>query len=180
MTSRTSQLEGEIAELQRELAKLAAAQAEMDKIRADENALYVKDKAELEEGLEGVKLALKILRDYYAKEDIAHEAASGAGSGIIGLLEVVESDFSKGLAEKMSIEESAVAEYKAETKANEISKVTMEQDVKYKTKEVVGLKDSLAEANSDLSSVQTELDAVLKDSLAEANSDLSSVQTELD
>merc|ERR1719161_1388824 len=99
MTSRTSQLEGEIAELQSELAKLAAAQAEMDKIRADENALYVKDKAELEEGLEGVKLALKVLRDYYAKEDTAHQAATGAGGGIIGMLEVIESDFSKGLAE---------------------------------------------------------------------------------
>ena len=36
-------------------------------------------------------MALKVLRDYYAKEGDAHGKASGAGGGIIGLLEVTES-----------------------------------------------------------------------------------------
>ena len=41
----------------------------------------------------------------------AHDSADGAGSGIIGMLEVIESDFSKGLAEMISVEETAQAEY---------------------------------------------------------------------
>merc|ERR1719207_257659 len=107
----------------------------MDKIRAEEHEAHTTNRAELEEGLEGVKLALKILREYYAKEDKAHKAAEGAASGIIGLLEVIESDFTKGLAEMIATEETAAADYDKETKESEILKVTMEQDVKYKTKE---------------------------------------------
>merc|ERR1719160_662447 len=115
----------------------------------------------MEEGLEGVKLALKILREYYSK-DAAHESASGAGGGIIGMLEVIESDFSKGLAEMIAEEESAAAEYEKITKENEIAKATKEQDVKYKTKEAKGLDTAVAEATADRSGAQTELDAVLE------------------
>merc|ERR1719158_1519544 len=106
MTAKSAQLKEEVATLTKELAELAASQAEMDKVRADEKAAYDKNKPEMEEGLEGIKLALKVLRDYYAKEDKGHEAAEGAGSGIIGMLEVIESDFAKGLAEMISIEEA--------------------------------------------------------------------------
>merc|ERR1740121_1617611 len=102
-------------------------------MRQRENKDYVASKADMEQGLEGVKLALKVLRDYYAK-DKAHDAAEGAGANIIGLLEVVESDFSKGLAEMTATEESAQASYDTETKENEIEKTTKDQEVKYKTK----------------------------------------------
>merc|ERR1711983_755899 len=112
-------------------------------------------------GLKGVQLALKALRDYYAK-DKAHASDEGGGAGIIGLLEVVESDFSKGLIEMTSTEESAQATYDKETKENEIEKVTKEQDIKYKTEEATGLDKATAEATSDKSGVQEELDAVLE------------------
>merc|ERR1719247_1232210 len=123
------------AKLKEEVAALAKAQAEMDKLRAEEKAVFDKNSAEMEKGVEGVKLALKVLREYYAKDDKSHSSAEGAGSGIIGLLEVCESDFSKGLAEMIAAEETAVNEYESTTKENEITKATKEQDVKYKTKE---------------------------------------------
>merc|ERR1719379_757319 len=122
MSARSAQLKNEVAALQKELADLAATQAEMDKIRQEEKEIYETNRPEMEEGIEGVKLALKILREYYAKEDKAHAAAEGAASGIIGLLEVCESDFMKGLAEMISMEETAQAEYESETKENEIEK----------------------------------------------------------
>merc|ERR1712008_598695 len=99
-----------------------------------------KAKAAMDAGIKGVQLALKTLRDYYAK-DKAHAADEGGGAGIIGLLEVVESDFSKGLIEMTSTEGAAQASYDQETKENEIEKAT-------------------AEATSDKSGVQEELDAV--------------------
>merc|ERR1719456_89191 len=162
MSARSAQLKDEVAALQKELAELAATQAEMDKIRQEEKEIYETNRPEMEEGIEGVKLALKILREYYAKEDKAHAAAEGAASGIIGLLEVCESDFMKGLAEMISTEEAAVAEYEKETKENEIRKATMEQDVKYKTKEFTELDQAIAENTSDRDAVQAELDAVLE------------------
>jgi len=159
MTAKSAKLKEEVATLQKELAALAKAQAEMDKLRAEEKAVFDKNSAELEKGIKGVKLALKVLREYYAK-DAAHSSADGAGSGIIGLLEVCEADFSKGLAEMTAAEESAVAEYEKTTKENEITKATKEQDAKYKTKEAKGLDKETAEATADRSGVQEELDAV--------------------
>merc|ERR1719269_368785 len=160
MTAKSAKLKEEVAILQEELAALAKAQAEMDKIRAEEKAVFDKNSAEMKKGVEGVKLALKVLREYYAKDDKSHGSADGAGSGIIGLLEVCEADFSKGLAEMTTVEESAVSEYEKTTKENEITKATKEQDAKYKTKEAKGLDKETAEATADRSGVQEELDAV--------------------
>merc|ERR1719444_370664 len=86
MAARSSQLKSEVAALQKSLAELAASQAEMDKLRKEENAAFLKNKADMEKGLEGIKLALRVLNDYYAKDDKAHASADGAGHGIIGLL----------------------------------------------------------------------------------------------
>merc|ERR1719335_559765 len=160
--ARSAQLKDEVATLQKELAELAQSQADMDKLRAEEKALYEKNQPEMAAGLEGMKLALKILREYYAKGDKAHEAAEGAGSTIIGLLEVIESDLSKGLAEMVATEEAAAAAYDKQTKENEVTKTTKEQDVKYKTKEFTELDKLVTELSSDLAGVQEELDAVLE------------------
>merc|ERR1719311_1480295 len=118
--AKSAKLKEEVAALEKELSQLAKAQAEMDKIRSEEKSAYDANSAEMEKGINGVKLALKVLNEYYAKADKAHGAAQGAGEGIIGLLEVCESDFTKGLAEMTAAEESAVAEYEQMTKANEI------------------------------------------------------------
>jgi len=160
--ARSAQLKEQVATLQKELAELAKLQAEMDALRAKEKELYEKNRPEMEAGLNGVKLALKILREYYANEDKSHEAAEGAGSSIIGLLEVVESDFSKLLAEMIATEEAAAAEHEKQTKENEVAKATKEQDVKYKTQEFTALDKAVAELESDIAGVQEELDAVLE------------------
>jgi len=159
-TAKSKQLKEEVATLQKELAELANTQAEMDKIRGDEKATYESNKPEMEQGLKGVKLALKILNDYYAKAGKAHGSSDGAGSGIIGMLEVIESDFTKGLSEIVAAEQVAAATYDKETKENAIEKTTKDQDVKYKTKEAAGLDKKGAELSTDLEGVQSELDAV--------------------
>merc|ERR1711979_150578 len=112
----------------------ADTQAEMDKIRSEEKATFEKNHPEMEQGLKGIKLALKILNDYYSKA-----GESGAGSGIIGMLEVIESDFTKTITEMVEAERTAAAMYEQQTKENAITKTTKEQDVKYKTKEAAGL-----------------------------------------
>jgi len=161
-STRSAKLKEEVAGLQKSLSELASAQAEMDKLRGEEKADFEKSKAELEQGLEGVKLALKVLREYYAKDGKSHDAAAGAGAGIVGLLEVVESDMSKTLAGLTATEESSASTYEKETQENQVEKASKDQDVKYKTSEAAGLDKSIAETKSDLSSEQAELDAVLE------------------
>ena len=58
-------LKEEVVELEAELANLAKTQAEMDKIRAEESANFQVAKADLTQGLGGVRKALSVLRDYY-------------------------------------------------------------------------------------------------------------------
>merc|ERR1719399_2376296 len=167
--SRIATLNEEVKTLQAELAALAKAQAEMDALRAKEHEQYLSDKKELEEGIEGIQMALKILRDYYSAEGDAHGKATGGASGIIGLLEVCESDFTKNLSDVETAEENAASEYDRISKENAVSKTMKEQDVKYKTKEFKGLEKTLAETRSDLEGYTTEHAAVSKywDSLQE-------------
>jgi hypothetical protein len=160
-TARSKKLKEEVATLQKELADLSRTQSEMDELRAKEKGDYDKNKPEMEMGLKGVKLALKILNDYYAK-DASHSSAEGAGSGIIGMLEVIESDFTKGLTEMEAIEQQAAAAYEMQTKENAIAKTTKDQDVKYKTKEAAGLDKAASDLNTDREGVQSELDATLE------------------
>merc|ERR1719230_2396799 len=115
MTSRSAQLKEKVAALEKALAEIAASQAAADKLRQEEQAVFTKNKAEMEQGIEGVQMALKIIRDYYAAEGKAHSAADGASSGIVGLLEVCLSDFTKGLAEMMAAEDSAATSYARST-----------------------------------------------------------------
>jgi chromosome segregation ATPase len=160
LTARSEQLKQQVAELSKSLTELAASRAEMTKMRQEEHAAFVNNKADLEQGIEGIKLALKVLRDYYAQTDKSHEAAEGAGSSIISLLEVCESDFTTGLAETVSTEENAARTYEQEEKDNEVERVTKEKDVEYKTKEAAKLDKTIAEATTDRAQMQTQLDAV--------------------
>jgi len=159
--SASAKLKGEVATLQSELAAMASAKAEADKLRATEKAAYDKNSAEMEMGITGVKKALQVLKDYYAQNDKSHSSADGAGSGIIGLLEVCESDFTKGLMEMSSEEQTAAAEYKSYSKQDQIDVAAKGQDVKYKTKEAAGLDKRVSETSNDLASVSDELSAVL-------------------
>jgi len=162
MTARSAQLKEEVAALQNQLAKLAKSQSDMDSLRAEEKAQFTASKAELEKGLAGLKLALKILNEYYGSADKAHEAAAGTGSSIISLLEVCEADFSKNLAQITSDEDLAASQHEQASKDNEIEKTAKEQDVKYKQKESNDLDKTSGELSADRSSVQAELDAVLE------------------
>merc|ERR1719331_1165730 len=132
----------------------------MDRVRSEEKAAFDKNHPEMEQGLKGVKLALKILNDYYAKADKAHGSSDGAGGGIVGMLEVIESDFTKTITEMVAAEQMAADTFEKDAKEAAVAKTSKEQDVKYKTKAFTGLDKKVGELTTERSGVEDELTAV--------------------
>lgn len=167
-SSESETLKSEAATLQRELAELAQLQIEMDETRKEESTAFKKQKEDLEAGLEGVRSALTVLRDYYAsgtallqQPDLGFAKSSSASTGILGMLEVVESDFGRSLAQAETAEATKAEDYESMTKQNKLTKVQKDQDQKYKTKAAVALDQAVGDLSSDGESTKEELSAVL-------------------
>jgi hypothetical protein len=174
--ARSATLKDEVVVLQKELQEIAKEQAEMDSIRAEEHANYKVAKAELEEGLAGVRKALSVLRDYYGggssddsmefmqqpAKPAKFEKAEGAGGSIISILEVCESDFATNLAKEETQEADSEANYEKTTQENKVATAEKNKDVEYKTQEAAALDKHISELSADKETATTELDAVLE------------------
>merc|ERR1719487_1060121 len=171
-TSKIAKLTEEIATLQEELAAIAKAQAEADEIRAAEKAAWEEAKADYESGVEGVGMALQVLRDYYAEKEEAliqqpapgatHSKATGAATGIIGMLEVIESDFTKSLADGSAAEAMAIEAYEKLTQHNKIATTEKSTAVEYKTKDQKETEAMLEGLKEDKVSAEKEYAAIME------------------
>jgi len=175
--AKMAKLKESIATLEGELSKIAAEQKVATEMRQKENDAWKEAKADLEAGLEGVQLALQVLRDYYAQKDESSSALlqsdigqqmslaqSGAQepSGIIGMLEVAESDFSKSLAEGQSDEDQAQKKYDHFVEDNKIAAAAKSAELKYSQKDLKETDAASEETNKDLGVSHDEQSAVLE------------------
>eukprot|EP00450_Noctiluca_scintillans_P002421 CAMPEP_0194482150 /NCGR_PEP_ID=MMETSP0253-20130528/4235_1 /TAXON_ID=2966 /ORGANISM="Noctiluca scintillans" /LENGTH=688 /DNA_ID=CAMNT_0039321673 /DNA_START=47 /DNA_END=2116 /DNA_ORIENTATION=+ len=167
--AKSNTLDAEVSELQADLGALSSQQLKMDMMRADERKIFGTAKEDLEQGIAGIQKAMGILREYYGASFVqqpvapeVHQSSGGAASSIIGILEVIEADFSKNLAELSLAEEEGESSYQKLTQTNHLAKVSKEQDVKYKQEESTNLKRSSGELTSDRDSTSAELSAVVQ------------------
>jgi hypothetical protein len=166
-TSKIAKLKEEIATLQEELLAIAEAQKAADKIRSEEAAAWADAKADYESGVEGVGMALQVLRDYYAEKEEAfvqtkHGKATGAATGIIGMLEVIESDFTKNLAEGSAAEAMAIEAYEKLTQDNKIATTEKSTAVEYKTKDQKETESRLEGLKEDKDGASKEYAAIME------------------
>merc|ERR1719262_2060078 len=96
------------------------------------------------------------------EQPVIHSKSTGAGDSIIGILEVVESDFAKNLAKEETEEADAADDYEKTTQENAVTKTTKIQDVKYKTQEFTSLDKTIDELSSDRDSANAELASVME------------------
>merc|ERR1719515_42830 len=125
----------ELKELAKEIKELTDAQAEAEKNRKEEKAENANTVSEAKAGLDAVKMAIDILDKFYktsakAKVDLSlaqgplddapdagfdnGEAYKGAGAesgGIIGMMEVIQSDFERTISETKKAEAAAEKEH---------------------------------------------------------------------
>jgi len=169
-TAKSTKLKSEVKELEATLAELEKSQAEATKIRQEEKSDYVVAKQDLELGLQGVRKAIVVLKDYFGgaafvqqpAAPVSYSKSTGSGGSIIDILETVESDFATNLAKEETEEADAAAAYEKGTQEYEITKATKTQDVKYKTQEYIALDKTIADITADKESTSTELSAVLE------------------
>merc|ERR1712217_442502 len=129
----------------------------------------------------GVRKALGVLREYYGSTGASmlqadadmksmmqqpampekHTKSGDAGSSIIGILEVCESDFAKNLATETSEEDDSEAAYQKQTQENRVTKTLKDQDVKYNTQAYQTLDKEIGELSADRETTGAELSAVL-------------------
>merc|ERR1719440_1247432 len=135
------ELSGEIVSMASEIETLSKEQAELTKSMGEATDVRTKEKAANEEaiadskaGAEAVKQALVILQEFYSsqasllqsKKQVPEMAAytgmqSGKG-GVIGMLEVIETDFMRVVAETSAAEAQASKDYDAFMNEAESSK----------------------------------------------------------
>lgn len=154
--ARASKLKDRAASLQKELAAIAKAKAEASQLRLEQETAFNKNRAEMQKGLDGIRLALKIMKEHYGN-------SFGAEGGIVSLLEVVESDFQKGLTGLVVDEETLAHYYAVETKPNfELEIAAKENDLKLKKKAHISTNKAVSELGGDISGTQSRLAAILE------------------
>merc|ERR1719313_2631049 len=123
-----AKLTEEITELTEAVAALDAAVAKATKIREEEKAKNTETIADATEAQTAVAQALTVLKEFYAKAaeatalvqqqpespeifDKPYKGMGGESGGVIGMLEVIQSDFARLEAETKAAEEQAQTEY---------------------------------------------------------------------
>merc|ERR1719181_744881 len=177
------ELEASIAKLTEDMSDASAAIAELDAAMAKATELRTAEKAKNTETIADAKAAaaavekaLGVLKEFYAKAaeatafvqqkqpEIFDEEYKGMGSssgGVVGMLEVILSDFTRLEAETSSAEETAAKEYEevmADSKDDKAQKTT---DIEHKTAEKQDQSQTLTVKKGDLEGTQEELDAAL-------------------
>jgi len=162
----TAKLSEQVATLSGELSEIDSAVKEATGLRQAESSAFRVAEKDFSESQDACAQAIEVLREYYegAGASLAQvdAATTRDGSGIIGLLEVAESDFAKMLADARTSEDAASAEFQKLSQENKLSKATKEAERKGKESEVKVLKVALSNGSEDKEGISTELDAVLQ------------------
>merc|ERR1719421_1408221 len=179
------ELEASIAKLTEEIAELTQAVAEIDREAVEQEVVEKEEEAknaetikDAQEAQTAVAQALAVLKDFYAKAaeatsllqqqpeapeifDKPYKGMGGESGGVIGMLEVILSDFARLEADTKAAEEASQAEYDKFMTDSTVDKEQKTQDIKHKTKKKQDASQVLEEKNVDMDGTQKELDAAL-------------------
>jgi chromosome segregation ATPase len=172
-----AELTEQVKELEADLAEIDKATAEATSIRTTEKEDNTKAMKDFKDSADAVISAIGVLKQFYEggpellqtnngemfiqTSMKSKSKMAGDGSGIIGILEVAEEDFTRLFAETEEAEKQAEDSFQALLTENKVSKATKQAELKGKATEIKSLQVALSQAKEDHSSVGEELDAVL-------------------
>lgn len=182
------ELTASIAELSEDITELTAAIAALASTMATATLARQEEKATNEETIEDAKAAqaavaqaLAVLKEFYAKAgqstallqrtqgkhtqpeifDSPYTGMQAEGGGVIGMLEVIESNFARLEADATSSEVASQAAYDKLMSDSRVDKASKETSEKHKSQKKQEKEQALTQAKQDLEGTEQELNAAL-------------------
>jgi chromosome segregation ATPase len=178
--SSVSTLTEEVSSTRSQIVEIDQGMANATQIRQDEKESFAVAVKEFQESADACNMAIQVLREYYDGGDsfiqlksttrlrmkarsrgaLDLEDSVNGGEGIIGMLEVAESDFAKMVAEAKANENMAVETFEKNVADARVLKASKLAELKGKESEIKGLQASLDNQAQDKEGVTAELQAV--------------------
>eukprot|EP00811_Abedinium_folium_P036219 NODE_8949_length_1458_cov_1.444027.p1 GENE.NODE_8949_length_1458_cov_1.444027~~NODE_8949_length_1458_cov_1.444027.p1 ORF type:complete len:275 (+),score=96.63 NODE_8949_length_1458_cov_1.444027:571-1395(+) len=175
-----AKLAEDIAALTQDIGEVTKAMNEATEIRQAEHATNEETIKDAKDSQAAVAQALVILKEFYAKAgdatalaqqpvqpvapeifDSPYKGMQSESGGVIGILEVIQSDFARLESDTKLAEETAQNAYDKFMLESETNKSQKEADLKHKTGSKQEAEGTLATKEGDLDSTQTQLEAAI-------------------
>jgi hypothetical protein len=181
------ELKASIAKLTQEITDLTAEVAESDKAVAEATAIREKEKStnaetvsDAQEAQTAVAQAVSVLKEFYEKAgeatsliqkkalkqepeifDAPYTGMQSENGGIVGMLEVIQSDFARLETDTKASEAEAERVFDEFTNESAVNRAANSKDVEHKETKKTNQESALTAKKADLEGTQKELDAAL-------------------
>merc|ERR1719263_222164 len=176
------ELESSLAKLTEDITDLTKAVAELDEAMSTATKLRTAEKAKNTEAIEdaqeaqtAVAQALTVLKEFYAKAgeanaflqaepeifDSPYKGMQAESGGVVGMLEVIESDFARLESDTKAGEATAQKEYDGFMTESKVDKAEKASSIEHKEAKKQDQTQALTTKKEDLEGTQKELDAAL-------------------
>jgi len=176
LTSKNAKLTQDIADLSDAVAELDTNVKDATEARSTEKAANTATIADAKAATSAVNQAIKVLKDFYAKAatataftqqqpetfDSPYKGQQSESGGVVGMLEVIQSDFARLEAETSGAEDTASRDHDTFLNDSSEDKAVKEKEARHKGFDKVRTERALAQAGKDLKATQAELDAALE------------------
>jgi hypothetical protein len=180
LTSKNAKLKQDIADLGDALSALAKSVKEASEIRATDKAANTATIADAKAASAAVTSAVKVLKEFYAHAatataftqariaqkpetfDEPYQGQQAESGGVMGMLDVILSDFVRLESETSAAEDGAQREHDTFLADSSNDKAAKEKESRHKGFDEVRTARALKQAKKDLTATQTEMDAALE------------------
>ncbi|KAL9138990.1 putative conserved tandem protein 12 [Amphidinium carterae] len=173
-----AKLAEDITQLTEDVAALEKAMAEATTLRQEEKANNTQTIADAKEAQTAVAAALTVLKEFYEKAgeatalmqqqpvapaifDSPYKGMQSENGGVIGMLEVIQSDFARLESDTAAAEVAAQKAYDEFMTTSEVDKAQKTKDIEHKTAKKQDHEQMLIVKKDHLEGTQKELDAAL-------------------
>jgi hypothetical protein len=166
LTAETTQLAEKVQQLSDEIAEIKGQQAEATKVRGEEKATNAQTVADAKEAQVAVSRATEVLKEFYSTVDEAliqepYKGMMAESGGILGMLEVVLSDFARLESETSAAEDQAASAYAKFMDESNESVAVKDTTMKHNDNRRQQAEENNRKVKKELKLTQEELDAAM-------------------